>query len=118
MSDLYFSIERLIQCRKNLGITKLEASKRCQLSQPAYLRYEAGQRNPSIHVMTKMAEVFGTSVAYLTCETDDPAPDALVVYRDQEKELFYLVERYRNSDAEAKLRLATYMQKLLEGKEQ
>lgn len=112
-----FSIERLTQCRNKLGITKLEASKRCRLSQPAYLRYESGERNPSIHVIEKMAEVFGTSVAYLTGETDNPIPDALTVYRNQEKELFCLIERYRNSDEETKKHILFYIQKLSEDDE-
>ena len=33
--------ERLKECRLKLGITKQEAAKRVQISQPAYLRYEA-----------------------------------------------------------------------------
>ena len=35
-------IKRLKECRLKLGITKQEAAKRIQISQPAYLRYEAG----------------------------------------------------------------------------
>lgn len=50
--------ERLKECRLKLGITKQEAAKRVQISQPAYLRYEAGSRNPSIQTIAKMAEVF------------------------------------------------------------
>ena len=50
--------ERLKECRLKLGITKQEAAKRIQISQPAYLRYEAGSRNPSIQIISKMAEVF------------------------------------------------------------
>ena len=50
--------ERLKECRLKLGITKQEAVKRIQISQPAYLRYEAGSRNPSIQIISKMAEVF------------------------------------------------------------
>ena len=53
--------ERLTECRLKLGITKQEAAKRIQISQPAYLRYEAGSRNPSIQTIEKMAEVFSTS---------------------------------------------------------
>lgn len=37
---------RLIARREKLGITKQEAAKRMQLSQPAYLRYESGERSP------------------------------------------------------------------------
>ena len=57
--------ERLKECRLKLGITKQEAAKRVQISQPAYLRYEAGSRNPSIQTIAKMAEVFSTSTDYL-----------------------------------------------------
>ena len=45
--------ERLKECRLKLGITKQEAAKRVQISQPAYLRYEAGSRNPSIQTIAK-----------------------------------------------------------------
>ena len=54
---------RLIACREKLGITKQEAAKRMQLSQPAYLRYESGERSPSIHVIQMMANVLATSTA-------------------------------------------------------
>ena len=47
--------ERLIAARKKLGITKQEAAKRMNLSQPAYLRYESGDRTPSIHTINVMA---------------------------------------------------------------
>ena len=46
--------KRLIKCREKLGITKQEAAKRMQMSQPAYLRYESGERTPSIHVIQVM----------------------------------------------------------------
>ena len=50
--------DRLKEYRLKLGITKQEAAKRMQISQPAYLRYEAGSRNPSIQLISKMAEFF------------------------------------------------------------
>ena len=40
-----------------MGITKQEAAKRMNMSQPAYLRYESGTRTPSIHVINSMANV-------------------------------------------------------------
>lgn len=46
-------IERLKECRLKLGITKQEAAKRIQISQPAYLRYEAGTRQPSVQTIEK-----------------------------------------------------------------
>ena len=72
--------ERLKECRLKLGITKQEAAKRVQISQPAYLRYEAGSRNPSIQTIAKMAEVFSTSTDYLVGKSADPTPNRIVVF--------------------------------------
>ena len=51
------NIKRLIECREKNGITKMEAAKRMQLSQPAYLRYESGERTPSIQAINVIANV-------------------------------------------------------------
>ena len=69
------------ECRKKLGITKQQAAIRMQLSQPAYLRYESGERTPSIHVIYYMAHILGTSADYLTGKTDDPAPNCHYIYK-------------------------------------
>ena len=108
--------KRLIYCREKLGITKQEAAKRMQMSQPAYLRYESGERTPSIHVIQVMADVLVTSVAYLTGRTDNPNPDSYLIKLETEPELFHLIERYRNSDAEMQNRLLAYYQKYTEEK--
>ena len=102
---------RLIACREKLGITKQEAAKRMQLSQPAYLRYESGERSPSIHVIQIMANVLATSTAYLTGKTSNPNPDSYLI--KSEPELFFLIQQYRNSDTEMKNRLLAYFQKIL-----
>lgn len=110
--------ERLIYCREKLGITKQEAAKRMQMSQPAYLRYESGERNPSIHVIQVMADVLVTSTAYLTGKTDNPNPDSYLIKLDTEPELFHLVEKYKNSDIDMRNRLLSYLQKYTEKNEQ
>ena len=103
---------RLIKCRENLGITKQEAARRMQLSQPAYLRYESGERTPSIHVIQVMANVLKTSVAYLTNKSDNPNPDSYVIELGTEPELFHFIETYKNSDNDMKNRLIHYLQKM------
>ena len=108
---------RLIACREKLGITKQEAAKRMQLSQPAYLRYESGERTPSIHVIQMMANVLATSTAYLTGKSDNPTPDIYLIKSDTDPELFFLIQKYRNSDAEMKNRLLAYLQRILGEKE-
>lgn len=71
--------DRLKECRLRLGITKQEAAKRIQISQPAYLRYEAGSRNPSIQIISKMAEVFSTSTDYLIGKSTDSNPNRIML---------------------------------------
>ena len=102
-------IERLTECRKKLGITKQEAAKRMLMSQPAYLRYESGERTPSIHVIYFMANILGTSAEYLTGKTDNPAPTSYWITEHTDPELFELIETYRNSDTNMQERLEKYI---------
>ncbi len=104
-------LERLIACRKKLGISKQEAAKQMLMSQPAYLRYESGERTPSIHVIYFMANVLGTSAEYLTGKTDNPEPNTYWINENSEPELFALIETYHNSDNDTQKRLAEYVLK-------
>ena len=114
VSILLSDRNRLISCREKLGITKQEAALRMQMSQPAYLRYESGERTPSIHVIHVMAEILATSVDYLTGHTDNPNPNSYIIKLDTEPELFHLIEKYKNSDLEMKNRLLEYFEKYSE----
>lgn len=114
MNTTNLNRERLIECRKKLGITKQEAAIRMQLSQPAYLRYESGERTPSIHVIYYMAHILGTSADYLTGKTDDPTPNTYIVQADEKPELFTLIEVYNRSDSDSQARLLSSFNKLHE----
>jgi len=109
MSSGELNIERLIECRKKLGITKQEAAKRMDMSQPAYVRYESGDRTPSIHIIRTMAEALSTSVAYLTDETDNPNPDSYTIRMADEPALYKFVETFRNSTNDVRNRMIAYM---------
>ncbi len=108
--------ERLIECRKKLGITKQQAAIRMKLSQPAYLRYESGERAPSIHVIYYMAHVLGTSADYLTGKSDDPTPNCHYIYEIEKPELFSLIEKIKNCDSDTQKRLLAYFQMISEQK--
>ena len=112
MSSIPLNRQRLIECRKKLCITKQEAAKRMHMSQPAYLRYESGERTPSIHVIQVMADVLGTSVAYLTDETTISTPNSYTIKSEIDPELFQFIETYKNSDNATRNNLIAYMQKL------
>lgn len=100
--------ERLIAARKKLGITKQEAAKRMNLSQPAYLRYESGERTPSIHTINVMANILGTSASYLMGLTDDSSPDSYIINLHSEPELFAIIDKYKKSNKESQERLVKY----------
>lgn len=104
--------ERLTECRKALGITKQEAARRMEMSQPAYLRYESGERTPSIHVIYYMANILGTSAEYLTGKTDNPAPTSYWIKAESDPVLFSIIENYHTSDVEFKNRLQSYVDSL------
>lgn len=113
MSTTTLLLDRLIECREKLGITKQESAKRMQMSQPAYLRYESGERTPSIHVIYFMAQVLGTSADYLMGKTENPAPTGYWVSSGDSPELFEIVEKYHNTDANSQKRLLEYYKKIL-----
>ena len=117
MNTTTLNRERLIECRKKLGITKQQAAIRMQLSQPAYLRYESGERTPSIHVIYYMAHILGTSADYLTGKTDDPAPNCHYIYEIENPELFSLIDKVNNCDSDTQKRLWAYFQMISEESE-
>ncbi len=106
------NIERLRKSREKLGISKQEAAKRINVTQPAYLRYESGQRNPSIQVINEIAVAFGTSVDYLIGLADIDSPETLVVSKSNEPDLFEIVSSYKKLDDSQKIRLLAYASRL------
>lgn len=109
METRYLDVQRLIKCRKSLGISKMEAAKRIGVSQPAYLRYESGERTPSIQIIKEMANVFQTSVEYLQGKTSSPEVTSYTVNRADSPELFTLIAKYYATDKKQLKRLMTYL---------
>ena len=106
------NIDHLKKCREKLGISKQEAARRINVSQPAYLRYESGQRNPSVQVINEIAIAFGTSVDYLIGLTDIDSPETLVVSKSKEPDLFEMISSYKKLDDSHKKRLLAYASRL------
>ena len=110
MSKLELNLERLTECRKKMGLSKLETAKRIGVSQPAYLRYESGERTPSIQVVNAIADVLHTSANYLLGTSDSDAIVSYVIDSEKNPELFAIVEKYIDSDKEQLSRLRTYIE--------
>lgn len=104
--------ERLAEQRKRLGITKLEASKRMHLTQSGYVRYESGERNPTYSIIMVMAEVLGTSAAYLTGVTDDPAADSILITKDGDPAIFEIAKKLVMLDEKQLKKVQTLFGKL------
>ncbi len=99
-----------------MGISKMEAAKRMQLSQPAYLRYESGARTPSLQTLSVIANVLNTSVEYLTEQSDNPEPVSYTISKEEAPELFELISKCKNSNDNALRRMIAYAEKLSSGR--
>ncbi len=110
--SISLNINRLKECRERLGISKMEAAKRTNLSQPAYLRYESGTRTPSFQTLSVIANVFNTSVEYLTGQSDDPKPISYIVTLKDNPELFEMVKICKNTNDKMLRRIISYAEKL------
>ena len=111
MERIELNRARLTECRERLGLSKREAAKRMNMSQPAYLRYESGERTPSIHVVQTMADVLSTSVDYLLGNNDDDSPDSFIIRYSDDPILFEIIQNYKN-DESTRERLMEYFNRL------
>ena len=92
-----------------MGITRQEAARRINVSQPAYVRYENGTRIPSIQVINEIAKAFNTSADYLTGKTDKKAPDYIILSRSKSPALCAIVESCNDLDDDKLKRLMAYI---------
>ena len=107
---------RLKECRERMGISKMEAAKRMQLSQPAYLRYEAGTRTPSFQTMAVIASVLNTSVEYLTDLSDDSIPVTYTISKAEDPMLFEIIKLCKKADNDTISRIMAYASRLVVSK--
>lgn len=62
--------ERLKELRQSKGYTQAYCSKILGLTRNAFTNYELGIREPSLEVLLKIRELFGTTCDYLLGVTD------------------------------------------------
>ena len=106
--------ERLLSARQQLNLSKAEAARRIGLTAASYVRYEAGDRTPSPQVLQSIAEGLGTSVAFLSGETEDSSPDVISIYKSDDPLLFELILDAQNSDSATLQRLLSYYHRLVQ----
>lgn len=64
--------ERLLMLRNQEKLTQQGISKKLEISPRAYQYYEAGEREPQLSVLIRMADFYGVSIDYLAGRTDAP----------------------------------------------
>lgn len=57
--------ERLKEKREKAGLTQQEVADKLKITQPTYAGYETGRRQPDIETLSKIADIFETSLDYL-----------------------------------------------------
>ena len=102
-----FIPERLVTLRKSLGINKAEAARRLNMSAMGYGRYESGEREPSYQTLCFIAQTFHSSIEYLYGTSDSKDATVITISKNDEPELFALVQSARN-DSNLLARLLAY----------
>ena len=105
-------LERLSSRRKELGMTQQAAASMIGVSQPAYQRYEAGTRTPSVQVVRQIALVYHTTFEYLTGCSDQLSADQITINRESSPLLFSIMENCSNLDEAQLKRLLAYLDRL------
>ena len=62
--------QRLRQCRLERGLTQLQVSVYCDITEKAYQNYELMTREPRIEILVRLADFYQVSLDYLTGRTD------------------------------------------------
>ena len=64
--------ERVLQLRKEKGITQIALAKEIGVSSRVYQDYEYGKREAQMTTLIRIADFFDVSLDYLTGRTDTP----------------------------------------------
>ena len=62
--------QRLRECRKECGLTQMQAATYCDITEKAYQNYELMTREPKLEILVRIADLYGVSLDYLTGRTD------------------------------------------------
>lgn len=105
---MQFRTDRLIELRKEQGITRAEAARRLNMSAMGYGRYEKGERTPSYQTVSYIAHEFGTTADYLYGISDDKKPISIIIYSSDNPELFSFVRTVQQANEQMLKRLIAY----------
>ena len=64
--------ERLLFLRHKNGLSQRDCAEKLQISPRTCAYYEAGEREPQLSVLVRIADFYGVSIDYLAGRTDAP----------------------------------------------
>ena len=64
--------KRLQSIRKEKGITQVMVAQKIHITERQYQRYEAGENEPTLSVLLRLADFFDVSLDYLAGRSDVP----------------------------------------------
>ena len=64
-------VERLLELRREKGVTQIQVAQGAGLSNGAIANYELSRRTPTMHGLIALADYFGCSLDYLVGRSED-----------------------------------------------
>ena len=99
----------LRRLREKCGLTQVEVCQRARISQSTYSAYESGASVPKIRIMSRLADVFGVSVAVID-------PSLLNIGKSADPFLQIVSSSWEKLTIEERARVAGIVQGMIEEK--
>jgi len=78
--------QRLKKLREEKDLTQAQVAKILGVSRTTYTQYETGKSEPDLATVSKLAEIYETSVDFLLGKTDIPTPiETIAAHHDGEE---------------------------------
>ncbi len=71
---IFVQYERIRNLREDSDMTQQQIAEKLYITRRAYSNYETGDRSIPIDILSKIADIYGTSVDYLIGRTDMKKP--------------------------------------------
>ncbi len=88
---------KLLELRKNAGLTQSEIAKVINTSSVNYNRYELEKVNPDIQTLIKLADYYGVTLDYLCEHETKTLSDLGPISEEQKKSIELLTQLDRNN---------------------
>lgn len=78
--------QRLKKLREEKNLTQAQVAKILGVSRTTYTQYETGKSEPDLATVSKLAEIYETSVDFLLGKTDIPTPIEIIAAHHEGEE--------------------------------